>query len=304
MTSDNSPALPPTMQPTIHPTIHPTSHPVTGPAPMDNPEFEELDNILDDLRGRFDETPQWEFCEGFMVALICCRRVIHASEYLPVLLDVTTDGSDGIDETGEGGFEGSFADDAQLARFMALWTRRWNEIAYALNLETERLDDEYAYHPEVMDVRGALAALPPEERDVAPSAVPGEATSEVAPSFGQVWALGFMFAVECWPDEWDAPRDKKLAKAHDEALDAIITLTEGDTAPATLNAFDDTGPPSVSEQRLDEFADAVWAVYDLRAIWRDVGPRVAPARAAIKPGRNDPCFCGSGKKFKKCHGAA
>lgn len=21
-----------------------------------------------------------------------------------------------------------------------------------------------------------------------------------------------------------------------------------------------------------------------------------------KPGRNDPCYCGSGRKFKKCHG--
>ncbi|MDX6495203.1 MAG: preprotein translocase subunit SecA, partial [Gaiellales bacterium] len=21
------------------------------------------------------------------------------------------------------------------------------------------------------------------------------------------------------------------------------------------------------------------------------------------PGRNDPCWCGSGKKFKRCHGA-
>lgn len=26
-------------------------------------------------------------------------------------------------------------------------------------------------------------------------------------------------------------------------------------------------------------------------------------RAAPKPGRNDPCPCGSGKKYKKCHGA-
>ncbi|MDE1977690.1 MAG: SEC-C domain-containing protein, partial [Elusimicrobia bacterium] len=29
--------------------------------------------------------------------------------------------------------------------------------------------------------------------------------------------------------------------------------------------------------------------------------------AAIRPGshigRNDPCYCGSGKKYKKCHGA-
>jgi len=29
----------------------------------------------------------------------------------------------------------------------------------------------------------------------------------------------------------------------------------------------------------------------------------APARTGPKVGRNDPCWCGSGKKFKKCHGA-
>ena len=28
-----------------------------------------------------------------------------------------------------------------------------------------------------------------------------------------------------------------------------------------------------------------------------------PVRAAAKVGRNDPCPCGSGKKYKKCHGA-
>lgn len=26
-------------------------------------------------------------------------------------------------------------------------------------------------------------------------------------------------------------------------------------------------------------------------------------KSIAKPGRNDPCWCGSGKKFKKCHGA-
>jgi uncharacterized protein YecA (UPF0149 family) len=28
-----------------------------------------------------------------------------------------------------------------------------------------------------------------------------------------------------------------------------------------------------------------------------------PYIAPVVPGRNDPCHCGSGKKFKKCHGA-
>jgi uncharacterized protein len=30
---------------------------------------------------------------------------------------------------------------------------------------------------------------------------------------------------------------------------------------------------------------------------------VETLRKAQEPGRNDPCWCGSGKKFKKCHGA-
>ena len=46
---------------------------MTGLQPED---FDALDDILDDLRTRYEETPQWEFCEGFMVALICCRRAL------------------------------------------------------------------------------------------------------------------------------------------------------------------------------------------------------------------------------------
>jgi uncharacterized protein len=45
------------------------------------------------------------------------------------------------------------------------------------------------------------------------------------------------------------------------------------------------------------------AVYDLREIWRDIGPRVETVHRVPTPGRNDPCSCGSGKKYKKCCGA-
>jgi uncharacterized protein YecA (UPF0149 family) len=31
-------------------------------------------------------------------------------------------------------------------------------------------------------------------------------------------------------------------------------------------------------------------------------PKVEPIQAAQEPGRNDPCPCGSGKKYKKCCG--
>jgi uncharacterized protein len=32
-------------------------------------------------------------------------------------------------------------------------------------------------------------------------------------------------------------------------------------------------------------------------------PAVEQRRTEAEPGRNDPCWCGSGKKYKKCHGA-
>jgi uncharacterized protein len=254
--------------------------------PLSPQEFDEIDAILDDLRTRYDETPHLEFCEGFMAALICCRSLIMPSEYLPVLLAVGGDAE--VDE-------GSFADDAQFSRFMTLWTRRWNEVADALNAKVENLGDEAAYFPEVMDMRGAVAALPEEAR--------AELAGDAIPSYAQMWALGFMYAVESWPEEWAAPRDKEASQWLDEALDAIVALTEDDTDPPVLSVYAEDGAPSVSAQRMDAYANAIWAVYDLRELWRTLGPRQQTVHKAPTPGRNDPCPCGSGKKYKKCCGA-
>ncbi len=30
--------------------------------------------------------------------------------------------------------------------------------------------------------------------------------------------------------------------------------------------------------------------------------KIQPRTVEDEPGRNDPCWCGSGKKYKKCHG--
>jgi uncharacterized protein len=246
-------------------------------------DFDELDAILDELRTRDEEIPQWEFCEGFMAALICGRRPISPEEYLPVLL--------GLDDAAA---LAPFSDATQRERFLALWTRRWQEVALALDADVENLEDEAAYQPEVMDVRGAIATLPAAER--------AELGEEV-PAFAQVWALGFMFAVENWPEEWAPPRDKEAAQWLDEALETIVAMTEDDTGEPEISPFGDDTPPSVSVARLNAFGDAIWAVYDLRELWRSIGPRVETVRKEATPGRNDLCYCGSGKKYKKCHGA-
>ena len=275
----------------------------TPPTPLTNespssvlaPEvFDRLDALLDDMRNRFDETPQWEFCEGFMAALICCRRQIPASEYLSVLLGLE-DGVDPGDATTQAPEQGSFADAAQATEFMSLWLQRWNEVAVALDADVQSLEDEAAYNPEVLDVRGGVAALPPEEQ--------AAMADEVLPSFAQVWALGFMFAVENWPEEWTPPRDKEAAEVLNNALDAIVNLTDDDEGEPEISVFSDDAPPSVSLARLNDFGDAIWAVYELRELWRGMGPRVETVHRAPTPGRNDPCHCGSGKKYKKCHGA-
>lgn len=259
---------------------------------METDAFDELDAILDDLRSRYDETPQWEFCEGFMAAVICSRRLISVDEYLAVLLGLPTEA-----QAGEAPDEdsGSFASDEQRERFLALWNQRWNEVATALEAEVDSLEDDACYHPEVMDIRGVVADMPLDEQ--------AAFAKEDLPAFAQVWALGFMFAVESWPDEWTAPRDKDAAKWLDGALQAIVAMTEDDTGTPEVSPLSEEGTPSTSIARLNAFGEAIWAVYDLRELWKTLGPKVETLRKEATPGRNDPCSCGSGKKYKKCCGA-
>jgi SEC-C motif domain protein len=59
------------------------------------------------------------------------------------------------------------------------------------------------------------------------------------------------------------------------------------------------------EQSHHERAHFVRSPRDHRWLYKEgkvIGP--PPVRRDPRPGRNDPCTCGSGKKFKKCHGAA
>ena len=83
----------------------------------------------------------------------------------------------------------------------------------------------------------------------------------------------------------------------------MVALTEDDTGALEVSPFSDDAPPSMSQARVDTFANAVWAVYDLFELWRNIGPRVETVRRQVSPGRNDGCPCGSGKKYKKCCGA-
>ena len=253
-----------------------TTSPPPAPTPLDADDFDALDAELDLLREQSEEIPQWEFCEGFLAALVCTRRPVPAHEYWPVLL-------------------GDDFKPMEHMEFVARWRQRWTEIATALDAPVETLDDDRTFQPEVVDTRGAVLVMPEAERS--------EIVLDELPAFAQVWALGFMYAVESWPDDWLPPRDPDAAQMLDNAIVAIVALSEDDKGKPAVSMYAEDGPPSVSDQRLDDFGAAIWAAYDLRQLWQSLGPKVDTVRKAPQPGRNDPCSCGSGKKYKKCHGA-
>ena len=123
---------------------------------------------------------------------------------------------------------------------------------------------------------------------------------EKLPSFAQVWAVGFMYAVESWPEEWVAPRDKDAQKWLDGALEAIVALTEDDTDEPTLSVFE-RWPAQRECQTLQHLCRCgVGGLRPARTLAQCRSP-CGNGRKEAEPGRNDPCPCGSGE-VQEVHG--
>jgi uncharacterized protein YecA (UPF0149 family) len=60
-----------------------------------------------------------------------------------------------------------------------------------------------------------------------------------------------------------------------------------------------------AKQKLDEVGKKARGRDDIEAEKEllEKTEKVEPIRSDAEPGRNDPCSCGSGKKYKKCCGA-
>jgi uncharacterized protein len=117
------------------------------------------------------------------------------------------------------------------------------------------------------------------------------------------WADGFFRAVDDFAADWPDPdaRDE-LAGLYAELLETVAALVM-DPASDEFRAFAAKGWKDADPSRDELIDEACFAVQDLRLWWVDHPPKRAPLRTAEKPGRNDACPCGSGLKYKKCHGA-
>jgi uncharacterized protein len=211
-------------------------------APLRDDEIDELADLVDLIDERTDVPVSLEGMDGFLTALACSPRAIPPGEYFPVLLDR----ADGLATV--------FEDAADEARFLALLERRRNEIARALAAPIENLADPKALSPLVMDWNGLLAELPPADaRRLKDAGIP---------PYAQLWAAGFLLAVEHWEDDWTLPPDSKDEAFVDEVLDPFYVLA----AP-----LDELTPEERAVRREDHLALALWGAYELREFWLDRG---------------------------------
>jgi uncharacterized protein len=120
---------------------------------------------------------------------------------------------------------------------------------------------------------------------------------------GELWAEGLLVGVDALRDEvWRLRLDDAADHEFCGLMSQIEALTldpQGEAWREFGRVFHDGKQPE-RDRVLD---DAAFAVQDLRLLLLEFGPRPPMRRVEAKPGRNDPCPCGSGKKYKKCHGA-
>jgi uncharacterized protein len=157
-----------------------------------------------------------------------------------------------------------FESDEELKRVLGSIMERYNEIARIL------VDDPGSLRP--------LYRAGPDS---------GEPSAEL-------WAKGFIEGMRLSPDSW-------TPLVNDDEARFLL-------APILVFAPPLDGEPAVSapdegaERELREGAAEIIppCVAGMKDFFRSIRPHYA---GRTKLGRNDPCFCGSGRKFKKCCGA-
>jgi SEC-C motif domain protein len=94
------------------------------------------------------------------------------------------------------------------------------------------------------------------------------------------------------PDPMDMDWTRLVIHAHE------VDAAKPDQSIVDFSAYyrDEGAERAIHEKSEFKRIDGAW-IYT--RVLRDGPP---PVKAAPKVGRNDPCPCGSGKKFKHCHG--
>lgn len=233
--------------------------------PLTDEEIDDLDQFLLNVEG-LDASMDISTLDGFLTAIVCGPRTIMPSEWMRWVWDM---------ERGEEAPE--FKDQTQATRILGFLMRHMNDIARTLH---EAPED---YSPLLMEN--------PNEGDPVP--------------IFDDWCTGFMKGVQLDAQGWLPVTVAKPAWMSTLLLygteEGWETLQEKELSLDEHRALADGLGDTVRK------IHALWLEKRQRQLAGGAIPEVIrrePARNPNKVGRNAPCPCGSGKKFKQCHGSA
>jgi uncharacterized protein len=254
------------------------------PTRDNNPaELKAFDTTCQRLSG-FDDAIHFEFVDGFLTALAAGPRVPPVEEWLPALCGDA--------------FERAFADPADHAQ--ALRSLRTRLVVLQDQLDPEALFDQ----PDTLRLMPLMAEWTDDDRValVAEGKVDSAEVGELLT--GAEWVEGFFHAVESFPALWEPATDDDAVAVFKDLFAPIEALSfREDSDPYRLHLAQFYAEAPSAPTRDDLINEACFAVQELRLWFVEYAPKIETRRVGKTPGRNDPCPCGSGKKFKKCHGA-
>ncbi|MBI5131947.1 MAG: UPF0149 family protein [Rhodopseudomonas palustris] len=223
-----------------------------------------LAQLEDELATIGPDVMQVEELDGFIAAMLVCPEMIKPGEWLPAVWDGDAD-------------EPAPFDDLDHANgVFALIMQHYNEVATTLADHPER------YRP----------------------LMPGIGTGDVV---WEMWIDGFGAAMDMWPEHWQLLQDADDATR--AAFGSLIQLVDisammVDIDEAERETLDATAADKVAGWMVTLNAWRIAHDPSPRVIeWGPPTPQARPARKQRKIGRNEPCPCGSGKKYKRCCGA-
>jgi uncharacterized protein len=260
---------------------------MNAPVRSSNPaELQALDRVCERLGGFVDDLDA-ERVDGFLTALAAGPRVPDDGVWLEAL-------------TGDA-FDRVFADPPD--RQQALRALRARLAVLRGQLDPDAMYDR----PDMLRLDPLLLEWTDEARAQAESlaAAPLPAATRDLLHTGAAWADAFLQAVQRLETVWALPESGPDAEALDFYADCLARI-QLLCLPPDGEAFAAQHARLHGEQSLsrdDLIDDACFAVQDLRLWWVDQLPRPQTRVVGPQPGRNDPCPCGSGRKYKKCHGA-
>lgn len=118
----------------------------------------------------------------------------------------------------------------------------------------------------------------------------------------EIWVAGFEKAVKLRPSAWQ----KLLTADHEtaQAMSGLLTLADVDRRDSRFTSEQLDGLTAAAPHQIGPWVVTLneWRLANYAPTHDFQTPRSSFSTPADKVGRNDPCPCGSGKKYKKCCG--